>query len=133
MSDLELVDKLFAQIKCEHYSTALEIAAQGLHEHPGDPWWEYRYAEGLRMLGRTAMALDLLLQVHPRKRTNRHLVEMSLGQTYESRGDFESAEKWFREATVSNSSSTAPWVIFGSFLRRRDRLAEAFDALRNGL
>ncbi len=134
MVDIKDLRKRLVHAHDSQYPSVQMVVAQfGYRLFPNDPWWATQYGYAMSVIGRDAEAERALLAAHPHRDKNRERVEWLLGEVYQHQGRFDEAEKWYRLATTTAPSSTAPWVMLGGSLASRQRFRDACEVLEQGL
>lgn len=128
-----LESRVLDALKANQTSTCLELLRSMRLQGTCNGFWDFLYGESLRKLGLLDEAEGVLLRVYNSGYEGQDIVETSLGKLYDSRLDFQTAEEWFRKATLSRPENTGPWVYLGVFLLGRNRIGEAIDTFSKGL
>lgn len=135
---LKDLKKLIKKLDKQENTFCLLVALQALVRASPEvsAYWRYLLGDTLRVLGRASDAekiLQEIRQVPEVPKQHRYLIELSIGELYRDRGEYERAEQYFRSATQLNPTSTVPWVYLGVCLTRQEKFERAIEVFERGL
>lgn len=116
---------IFQARKNDQAATVVLLAARWLETHPNDLGVMFDYAEMLYQMTRYDDAIRVYQDAHERFPSRRWAVCNQMGHLYRYRGDFATAEEWFRKAAAVEPDDATSYIFLGAVQARQGKLLEA--------
>jgi tetratricopeptide (TPR) repeat protein len=123
---------IWQQVRSEmdlgHDAASIELLRQLMKPEPDT--WLFLWALGMKLveLGKYAEAEEVLQTALAQDSQARSHIEALIAKIREKQAKFNDAEQWYLRSTVSNPSSTGPWICLGAFYSSRGRVDEAIQS-----